>query len=88
MAVIVDSALTFLQGRYADYEGVATVPDTSIMDWVFLRGHAGRWTGRLRRLTAWPPPVGEQQIGRVGAGLEGQWTTGEVAGDRARGGGA
>jgi len=61
---------------------------TSIMDWVFLRGHAGRWTARLRSLTAWPAPVGEQQISRVGAGLEGQRATGEVAGDRARGGGA
>ncbi len=53
-----------------------------------LRGHAGRWTARLRSLTAWPAPVGEQQISRVGAGLEGQRATGEVAGDRARGGGA
>ena len=60
---------------------------TSIMDWVFLRGHAGRWTARLRSLTASAGTVG-QQNGRVGVGLEGQRAAGEVAGDRARGGGA
>ena len=52
-----------------------------------LRGHAGRWTARLRSLTAWPAPVGEQQISRVRAS-EDQRAAGEVAGNGACGGGA